>query len=211
MEFRVLRPDSTAAWIDGIGRCERDAEGGATRLSGINLDVTARKQAEAALREVRDQRREHAETMRRLLEGASQGILSIDTAGTIVTANAAVEAMFAWAPGSLEGQAIDVLLPTAVRERHQRHQAEYFAGPRSRPMGEGRALLGQRRDGSVFPVEIPSTTSRPRLATGPSPSSPTSPNGSGPASTSGTASGASAWPWTRRRQGPGAGTSTRTW
>ena len=154
MEFRVLRPDGSSAWIHGIGRSERDAEGRATRLSGINLDVTARKQAEAALREVRDQQREHAETMRRLLEGASQGILSIDPAGTIVTANAAVEAMFAWAPGSLVGQTIDVLLPTAVRERHRRHQAEYFAGPRSRPMGEGRALLGQRRDGSVFPVEI---------------------------------------------------------
>jgi PAS domain S-box-containing protein len=154
MEFRVPRPDGSSAWIHGIGRAERDARGKATRLSGINLDVTARKQAETALREVRDQQREHAETMRLLLEGASQGILSIDSDGTILTANAALEAMFGWEPGSLAGQPIDVLLPRAVRERHRRHQAEYFAAPRSRVMAQGRELLGQRRDGSSFPVEI---------------------------------------------------------
>jgi PAS domain S-box-containing protein len=132
MEFRVQRPDGSSAWIHGIGRAERDAGGKATRLSGINLDVTARHQAETALREVRDQQREDAETMRLLLEGASQGIVSIDPDGTIVTANAALEAMFAWAPGSLAGQPIDVLLP----------------------MAQGRELLGRRRDGSSFPIEV---------------------------------------------------------
>ena len=212
MEFRVVRPDGSPAWIHGIGRSERDAEGRATRLSGINLDVTARKQAEAALREVRDQQREHAETMRRLLEGASQGILSIDPAGTIVTANAAVEAMFAWAPGSLVGQTDR---RAAARLRYGRGTSGTRRNiSRGRARGRwGRAGRSSASAGTAVysPSRSPSTTSRPPLATGPSPSSPTSPNGSGPASASATASSASAWPWTRRRQGPGAGTSTRTW
>jgi PAS domain S-box-containing protein len=60
MEFRIQRPDGAVAWVYGIGRAARDASGQAVRLGGINLDVTVRKNAEAALREVRDQQREHA-------------------------------------------------------------------------------------------------------------------------------------------------------
>jgi PAS domain S-box-containing protein len=68
MEFRVQRPDGSAAWIHGIGRAERDAEGRAIRLSGLNLDVTARKQAEVALRKERDRYRADAESLRLELE-----------------------------------------------------------------------------------------------------------------------------------------------
>ena len=44
-EFRVVRPDGVR-WVLGRGRVERDAEGRAVRLSGINLDITDRRAAE---------------------------------------------------------------------------------------------------------------------------------------------------------------------
>ena len=87
MEFRVQRPDGSSAWIHGIGRAERDAEGRATRLSGINLDITARKQAETALREVRDQQREDAGTMRLALDAAAAGAWSWDPDTNLVSAD----------------------------------------------------------------------------------------------------------------------------
>jgi PAS domain S-box-containing protein len=50
-EYRIIRPrDGKLAWIDERGRVSRDAETGVARISGVVLDITARKQAEEALR-----------------------------------------------------------------------------------------------------------------------------------------------------------------
>ena len=48
-EWRVRWPDGSVHWI--LGRCQmfKDSEGRPLRLSGINIDITDRKQAEAAL------------------------------------------------------------------------------------------------------------------------------------------------------------------
>ncbi len=46
IEYRVLRPDGTVRWISGRARCMSDGEGRSTRLLGVSMDVTKRKQAE---------------------------------------------------------------------------------------------------------------------------------------------------------------------
>jgi PAS domain S-box-containing protein len=50
-EYRVVLPDGAVCWLAARGRVERDADGRAVSLPGVVLDITARKQAEAALRE----------------------------------------------------------------------------------------------------------------------------------------------------------------
>jgi len=49
IEYRIIRPDGGVRWIFGRGRVVRDAEGKPARYSGIDLDITDRKVAEAAL------------------------------------------------------------------------------------------------------------------------------------------------------------------
>jgi PAS domain S-box-containing protein len=49
--FRIVRPDGTTSWIESLGHAHRDAQGQATRLTGLELDVTERRLAEEALRE----------------------------------------------------------------------------------------------------------------------------------------------------------------
>ena len=49
MEYRIRRPDDEVRWIFGRGRLVRDVAGQPTRYSGIDIDVTERKSAEAAL------------------------------------------------------------------------------------------------------------------------------------------------------------------
>lgn len=50
-EYRIVRSDGTVRWIAAIGRGLYDAQGEPERMLGASLDITERKQAEAALRE----------------------------------------------------------------------------------------------------------------------------------------------------------------
>src|SRR5262249_4304780 len=130
--FRIVRRDGSVAWIQSLGRAERDDTGAVTRLTGLELDVTERRRLEEALQAQRDEARDRE--LRLLLETAAQGIVSVDAQGTIVTANHALEAMFGWAPGELIGQSIERLVPQSLRGLHAQHRAGYFAAPRPRLM-----------------------------------------------------------------------------
>ncbi|HET9224060.1 MAG TPA: ATP-binding protein [Roseiflexaceae bacterium] len=99
--------------------------------------------------------RAQAETLfQALLESAPDSIVIVDDAGRIVIANGQTERMFQYDRAELIGQAIEMLLPERLRARHKRHRAVYGAEPHTRPMGSGLDLVGRRRDGSEFPVEI---------------------------------------------------------
>jgi PAS domain S-box-containing protein len=50
-EFRVVTRDGGSRWVFGFGRVERDPEGRPVRMSGLNIDLSARKAMEEALRE----------------------------------------------------------------------------------------------------------------------------------------------------------------
>ena len=81
-------------------------------------------------------------------------ILITDHAGTIVLLNQQTETLFGYERGELLGQPVEVLLPERYRHGHVARRDTYHAHPRTRPMGAGVDLLGRRKDGSEFPVEI---------------------------------------------------------
>jgi PAS domain S-box-containing protein len=54
MEYRIVRPDGEVRWIFGRGRVVRDAGGKPVRYSGVDIDITERKRAEAALAEAKE-------------------------------------------------------------------------------------------------------------------------------------------------------------
>ncbi len=55
IEYRIVLPDRALRWISGRGRCVSDASGNLSRLLGVAMDVTARKQAEQDARRSREQ------------------------------------------------------------------------------------------------------------------------------------------------------------
>ncbi|HXB71186.1 MAG TPA: PAS domain S-box protein [Candidatus Acidoferrales bacterium] len=89
-----------------------------------------------------------------LLESASQAIIGVDRAGCIVLANRRTEEMFGYKPEELMGNGMELLLPESLRSAHAHERDGYFARPHVRPMGIGMDLVGRRRDGSEFPVEV---------------------------------------------------------
>jgi PAS domain S-box-containing protein len=50
-EYRIIRPDGELRWIFGRSRVVRGDDGTPLRHSGVDVDITARKQSESALRE----------------------------------------------------------------------------------------------------------------------------------------------------------------
>ena len=94
------------------------------------------------------------EKFRKLLESASEGILLIDHHGRIILINRIAQEIFGYSQAELADQPINTLLPPDLRERHDQHFADYMAAPSVRPMGQGRELYGQRKDGSQFPIEV---------------------------------------------------------
>ncbi|MEQ1439589.1 PAS domain S-box protein [Fontimonas sp. SYSU GA230001] len=107
----------------------------------------------AAIRNAEERKRAN-DKFRALLETAPDAIVIIDRSGTIRLVNAQTERLFGYRRETIVGRSIEVLIPERLRGRHTQHRDRYFLGPNVRDMGVGLELLGRRKDGSEFPVEI---------------------------------------------------------
>jgi PAS domain S-box-containing protein len=85
---------------------------------------------------------------------ASDGLIIVDGRGLIVEANPRALQLFAYSAEDLVGRDIEVLIPERLREQHRQHREGYLAAPHSRPMGVGINLIGRRKDGTEFPIEV---------------------------------------------------------
>ena len=68
--------------------------------------------------------------------------------------NAQSERLFGYRREELLGQAVELLVPERLRDKHVEKRAVYFAEPGVRPMGVHLDLSGRRKDGREIPVEI---------------------------------------------------------
>lgn len=68
--------------------------------------------------------------------------------------NSQIELLFGYGREELLGQSVEILVPVEIREKHPGLRAGFFADAKSRAMGAGRDLFGQRKDGIQFPIEI---------------------------------------------------------
>jgi len=87
-------------------------------------------------------------------DNSNNAIVAIDSTGSIVYANPAVERTFSWAAGELIGRPLATLMPVASTGGFGHHLASWLAAPREGPIGFGRTFHGRRSDGSEFPAEI---------------------------------------------------------
>ena len=89
-----------------------------------------------------------------LVEAMADAIIVVDHDGRIVLANAATEHLLGYEHGELIGQAVETLVPNALRERHRLHRARYAEQPEARRMGEAMGLQAVRKNGSLVNVDI---------------------------------------------------------
>ena len=104
-----------------------------------------------------------------VLEAAKDGIITIDERGQIQSVNRAVTAIFGWDAHDMIGRNVSMLMPEPDHSRHDGYLAAYRDTGKKKVIGEGRDVVGKRRDGSPFPVELTVTEvhlKRERLFTG---------------------------------------------
>lgn len=93
-------------------------------------------------------------TLDAVLKATVDGILVIDTKGTIQLVNPAAERIFGYAAKELLGNNVSVLMPEPDRSGHDAYIDSYLTTGRAKIIGIGRQVEGRRKDGTVFPVDL---------------------------------------------------------
>lgn len=93
------------------------------------------------------------EAFKILFEGASEGIVVVNSKQKIVATNNSARATFGYQKNQLEGQHLNTLIPSSYHGGHHAHFEGFMHHSQKREMGKGRDLYGLRKDGSQFPVE----------------------------------------------------------
>jgi two-component system sensor kinase FixL len=92
--------------------------------------------------------------LRSILDTVPDGMVVIDKHGQIQSFSSAAERLFGWSAGEAIGQNVKVLMPTPYREAHDAYLGHYLTTGERRIIGVGRLVVGERRDGSTFPIEL---------------------------------------------------------
>jgi diguanylate cyclase (GGDEF)-like protein/PAS domain S-box-containing protein len=92
--------------------------------------------------------------IRAVMDNVVDAVITIDEKGIIESANQAVLHVFGYSPRELLGQNIMMLMPAPYSEEHDSYLASYVSTGKSRILGVGREVVGQRKDGTVFPLDL---------------------------------------------------------
>jgi two-component system, LuxR family, sensor kinase FixL len=114
---------------------------------GIIRDISDRKAAELA-------QREGEMRMRSLLDIVPDGIVVINEQGLIQSFSPAAERLFGYTAAEVIGQNVKVLMPPPYKEAHDSYLERYRRTGERHIIGIGRVVVGQRKDGETFPMEL---------------------------------------------------------
>ncbi len=92
--------------------------------------------------------------LRAIIDTTVDGIIVIDETGRMLSVNPAVERIFGYTADELVGRNVSSLMPDPFRDEHDAYLLNYLRTGRRKIIGIGREVLGRRRDGSTFPMDL---------------------------------------------------------
>ena len=113
----------------------------------LQKELDARKQAEQALRE-------SEERFRAVAESATDAIVAADKSGHITYFNQGAERIFGYAARDVISRPLTLLMPQRFHDAHRQGLARFLTTGEARVVGRTVELVGQRKDGTEFPLEL---------------------------------------------------------
>jgi len=92
--------------------------------------------------------------LRSILETVPDAMIVIDEQGTVRFFSTAAERLFGYTADEVGGHNVRILMPPPYREQHDGYLDRYRRTGERRIIGIGRVVVGQRKDGSTFPMEL---------------------------------------------------------
>lgn len=142
-----IRADGRRFWAETALSPMRDAGGALQGFAMVMCDITAR-------RLVQQQHDESALRLRAIVDTAVDGVITINERGIMESANRAAERLFGWTAADMIGRNVSMLMPEPDRSAHDGYLRRYRVTGERRIIGIGREVLGQRRDGTTFPMDL---------------------------------------------------------
>jgi two-component system, LuxR family, sensor kinase FixL len=144
-EVSGLRKDGSVFPMElSVGEASDD---GQPIFVGIIRDITQRKAAEIALRESELR-------WRSIVDTVPDAIIVIDAAGTVESFSPAAERLFGYSASEVVGHNVKKLMPQPYSDAHDDYLRRYMATGERHIIGIGRIVVGQRKNGETFPMEL---------------------------------------------------------
>jgi two-component system, LuxR family, sensor kinase FixL len=142
----VVHHRGQARWLNV--RVEKAYQDGTPQgYIGTLTDITTEKRHEEA------RYRSEAQS-RAVLDNAVDAIVTITRDGDILTFNRSAQRIFQYRADEMIGRNVRLLMPEPYRSQHDQYMQRYLQHGEAKIIGIGRELVGQRKDGSVFPIYL---------------------------------------------------------
>jgi len=92
--------------------------------------------------------------LKSILDAVPDAMVVIDERGIVQSFSSAAERQFGYAPAEVVGKNVKILMPSPYRENHDGFLERYLRTGERRIIGIGRVVVGERKDGSTFPLEL---------------------------------------------------------
>jgi two-component system, LuxR family, sensor kinase FixL len=92
--------------------------------------------------------------LKSILDTVPEAMIVIDERAIMQSFSTAAERLFGYTPEEAIGQNVKILMPNPYRDAHDSYMQRYLTTGERRIIGIGRVVVGLRKDGSTFPMEL---------------------------------------------------------
>ncbi|GGF82531.1 putative bifunctional diguanylate cyclase/phosphodiesterase [Alteromonas lipolytica] len=142
----LTRPDGSTIRVKATGK-PRYSNKKITHVYGALEDITEQYR-------LLETEYNYAAYLTAILDNLNDVVVTIDTHGTIITANKTIQKIFGHRPEDVIGEDVSILMPEPYAKYHSEFLAHYLDTGKAKIIGVGRELPGLHKDGHTLPIEL---------------------------------------------------------